>query len=157
MTQPTNEGSSDMTSGIDPDTIGPVDVATILFEGNQFNGDVAPALAQLHESGTARVLDLAFVRRDLDGSASIVEVDDADVGEAFERATGEQFTLLNDHDLEDIAVSLEPGSSALVIVWENTWLARFATAVRESRGQVLAQERIPRENVLRAIAALEEE
>lgn len=146
-----------MTSGIDPDTIGPVDVATILFEGNQFNGDVAPALAQLHESGTARILDLAFVRRDLDGSASIVEVDDADVGEAFERATGEQFALLNDHDLEDIAVSLEPGSSALVIVWENTWLARFATAVRESRGQVLAQERIPRENVLRAIAALEEE
>ena len=98
-----------MTSGIDPDTIGPVDVATILFEGNQFNGDVAPALAQLHESGTARILDLAFVRRDLDGAASIVEVDDADVGEAFERATGEQFALLNDHDLEDIAVSLEPG------------------------------------------------
>ena len=146
-----------MTSGIDPDSIGPVDVATILFDGNDFSGDVARELAGLHESGTARILDLAFVRRDVDGTASIIEVDDAGVAEAFENATGEQFDLLNDHDLEDIAQGLEPGSSALVMVWENTWLARFAKAVRESRGQVLAQERIPRENVLRAIAALDEE
>ena len=53
-----------MPAGLDVDTIGPVDVAVILFEGNKFNGDVAPALSDLNDSGTVRIIDLAFVRKD---------------------------------------------------------------------------------------------
>ena len=33
-----------MTDLPDPDTVGPVDVAVVLFEGNNFNGEVAPAI-----------------------------------------------------------------------------------------------------------------
>jgi len=146
-----------MPAGLEADSIGPVDVAVIAFDGNQFNGDVAPALAALHDSGTVRVIDLAFVRKEADGTTSFVEVGDADVAAAFERVNNTQFDLLSDEDLTEIADGLPPSSSAMVIVWENSWLARFATAVRESNGSVLALERIPRDSVLRAVAALDED
>jgi uncharacterized membrane protein len=146
-----------MPVGLEVESIGPVDVAVIMFEGNQFNGDVAPALADLHDSGTVRVIDVAFVVKDAEGDTAIVEVGDADVADAFERIGGAQFDLLNDEDLADIAEGLKPSSSALVIVWENSWAARFTTAVRESHGELIALERIPRENVMRAVAALDED
>ena len=146
-----------MPAGLDADTVGPVDVAVILFEKNQFNGDVAPALADLNDSGTVRIIDLAFVRKDEDESVSYAEVIDDQVAETFERLHGGQFDLLSDEDLNDIGGGLEAGSSALVVVWENTWAGRLAAAVRASHGQLISQDRIPREIVLRAIAALDEQ
>jgi uncharacterized membrane protein len=137
------------------DKIGPVDVAVILFEGNKFNGDVAPALAELNGNGTVRIIDLAFVRKDIDGTTAVVEADDAEVAGAFERIYDTQFDLLSDEDLDEITDELEPGSSALVIVWENTWAARISAAIRDSHGQMISEDRIPRQNVLRAIADLE--
>lgn len=146
-----------MPAGLDVDTIGPVDVAVILFEGNKFNGDVAPALTDLNDSGTVRIIDLAFVSKDNDESVSYAEMADVQVADAFERLNDEHFDLLSDGDLNEIAGGLEPGSSALVIVWENSWAGRLAAAIRASHGQLIMQERIPRETVLRAIAALDEE
>lgn len=146
-----------MPAGLDVDTIGPVDVAVILFEGNKFNGDVAPALSDLSDSGTVRIIDLAFVRKDDDESISYAEVADAQVADAFERLNDTQFDLLSDEDLNEIGAGLKAGSSALVIVWENSWAGRLAAAIRASHGQLISQDRIPRETVLRAIAALDEE
>ena len=146
-----------MPAGLDADTIGPVDVAVILFEGNKFNGDVAPALSDLNDSGTVRIIDLAFVRKDDDDSISYAEVADEQVADAFERLNDTQFDLLSDEDLNEIGAGLKPGSSALVIVWENSWAGRLAAAIRASHGQLISQDRIPRETVLRAIAALDEE
>jgi len=145
-----------MPAGLDADSVGPVDVAVILFEGNKFNGDVAPALAELNDSGTVRIIDFAFVRKETDGSASVVEAGDAEVAEAFD-FHGTQFDLLSEEDLIGIADGLEADSSALVIVWENRWAARLGAAVRASRGRLISQDRIPRETVLRAIADLDEE
>ena len=146
-----------MPAGLDADTIGPVDVAVILFGGNKFNGDVAPALSDLNDSGTVRIIDLAFVRKDDDDSISYAEVADEQVADAFERLNDTQFDLLSDEDLNEIGAGLKPGSSALVIVWENSWAGRLAAAIRASHGQLISQERIPRETVLQAIAALNEE
>jgi len=146
-----------MTVTLNPDQIGPVDVAVIAFEGNRFNGDVAPALQELNESGVVRIVDLAFVRKDEDGTVSAVEVEDAELADVFSTVYGDQFDLLSDEDLTEIGHSLDPSSSALVVVWENTWQARLAAAIRDSRGTLVEQERIPREIVLRAIAALDEE
>ena len=146
-----------MPVGLDADTIGPVDVAVILFEGNEFNGDVAPALSDLNDSGTVRIIDLAFVSKDDDESISYAEIADADVADAFERLHDANFDLLSDEDLNEIASGLKAGSSALVIVWENTWAGRIAAALRASHGQLIIQDRIPRETVLQAIAALDEE
>jgi hypothetical protein len=146
-----------MPAALQAESVGPVDVAVILLDGSEFNSDLAPALAELSDSGTVRVIDLAFVRKLADGSVSFAEVGDADIADAFERVAEAQFDLLSDADLTEIATGLEAGTSALVLVWENSWAGRFAAAVRASHGRLIAQDRIPRENVLRAIAALDEE
>jgi uncharacterized membrane protein len=138
------------------DSIGPVDVAIILFEGNEFNGDVAPAIAELQQNGTVRIIDIAFVIKDADGNGAVLELQDEGIAEAFESITEEQFELLSQEELDEIADTLEPNSSALVIVWENSWAARLGAAVRNSNGQVIVMERIPREAVEAAIAALNE-
>lgn len=144
-----------MPAGLDADRIGPVDVAVILFEGNKFNGDVAPALEDLNGNGTVRIIDLVFVRKDIDGTTAVVEAEDAEVAQAFERVADAHFDLLSDEDLAEITEELEPGSSAMVVVWENSWAARIAAAIRNSHGELISQDRIPRQNVLRAIADLE--
>ncbi|MFD5143341.1 DUF6325 family protein [Streptomyces sp. NPDC058401] len=138
------------------ESIGPVDVAVVTFDGNRFNGDVAPALRELQESGVVRILDLTFVRKERDGAVSVVELEDSEVADQFERVLGEEFDLLSDEDLETVAQGLEPESSALVVVWENAWATRLASAVRESDGRVLFMERVPRDGVERAVAALTE-
>jgi Family of unknown function (DUF6325) len=143
-----------MPALLDANAIGPVDVAVIRFEGSEFSGDVAPALSELDRSGTVHIIDLAFVRKEADESISYLEIDDAAVAKEFESLADSQFDLLNDEDLTKIADALEPDTAAMVVVWENSWAARLAAALRESHGQVVAQERIPRDAVLRAIAAL---
>jgi hypothetical protein len=146
-----------MSGTLQSEKIGPVDVAVIAFEGGEFNGGVAPALSDLQTSGTVQVIDLAFVRKDAEGATSIIELADECVSEEFNRISESQFDLLSEADLVDIANSLEPASAALVIVWENSWAARFASAIQECHGRVAMLERIPRENVERAITALEED
>lgn len=145
-----------MSGTLQSEKIGPVDVAVIAFEGSEFNTGVAPALTDLQASGTVHVIDLAFVRKDANGTTSIIELADASVSEAFDQITDSQFDLLSEADLTDIAGGLEPSSAAMVIVWENSWATRFASAIREGHGRVAMLERIPRENVERAITALEE-
>lgn len=145
-----------MPADLEADSVGPVDVAVILFEGNKFSGDIAPALAELNDSGTVRIIDFAFVHKETDGSASVVEAGDAELAKEF-NFPGAQFDLLSEEDLAGIAGELEADSSALVIVWENRWATRLAAAVRTSHGRLISQDRIPRETVLRAIAALDEE
>ncbi len=145
-----------MAGLLQADRIGPVDVAVIAFDGSDLSGDIAPALLDLQASGTVNVIDLAFVRKDADGSTAIVEVADDTVAAAFDQIADSQFDLLSEADLTDLARGLEPESAAMVVVWENSWAARFASAVRQSHGRVAMLERIPHENVERAITALEE-
>src|ERR1700722_5554961 len=103
-----------MSGTLQSEKIGPVDVAVIAFEGDDFNTEVAPALSRLQASGTVQVIDLAFVRKDADGSTSIVELADEGVSEEFDQITESQFDLLSEADLTDIANGLEPSSAAMV-------------------------------------------
>ena len=143
-----------MSETLQSEKIGPVDVAVIAFEGDDINGAVAPALTDLQATGTVQVIDLAFVRKDDNGTISIIELVDERVDHAFDRVMEAQFDLLSEADLTDIASGLEPSTAAMVIVWENSWAARFASAIAECQGRVAMLERIPRENVQRALAAL---
>ncbi|MFI6940358.1 DUF6325 family protein [Streptomyces sp. NPDC050418] len=144
-----------MPSGLNVDTIGPVDVAVITFEGNRFNGEVAPALRELQQSGTVRVLDLSFVRKGADGSVEIVELGDAEVEEDFHHVAETPFDLFSDEDLHSIADGLPELSSALVVAWENSWAARLGTAIRDSHGELRLFERIDRDTVTAAVTALD--
>jgi uncharacterized membrane protein len=140
----------------DEEFLGPVELAVIAFPGSNFNGGVAPALAELVEQGTIRILDLVFVRKDEDGSMIGLELEDiGDEAGPFDDLDGESGGLLSDEDLEMAAELLEPGSAAVLIVWENTWARTVVTAIAESGGVLVAHDRIDAETVNLALASLE--
>ena len=132
--------------------IGPVEYAVIAFPGNKFSGEIAPALAELIEAGTIRIIDLAFVGKDADGNVLSFEMTDLeeDVRQALEGAGVDASGLLNEDDLNAAAEELEPNSSALLIVWEDVWATKLAQAVRNADGVILDFERIPHDVVVEA-------
>ena len=129
--------------------IGPVDYAVIAFPGNRFRGEIGPALAELVEAGTIRIIDIAFAGKNADGDAIAFELTelDPDVQEGLEKAGVEVGGLLNDDDLMDIAARLEPNSSGALIVWENVWARKVAQAMRDAGGELVAFERVPHDVV----------
>jgi hypothetical protein len=133
--------------------IGPVEYLVVAFPGNQFNGEVAPALRELIDNGTIRVLDLAFVLKDEDGNVVGAELEDAgsEVMQAFDSLAIERGGLLNDDDLQDIGDALDPNSSAAILVWEDLWASRLADAIADSGGVMVDIQRIPREVVQAAL------
>lgn len=133
--------------------IGPVEYLVVAFPGNQFNGEVAPALRELIDNGTIRVLDLAFVLKDEDGNVVGAELEDAgsEVMQAFDTLAIERGGLLNDDDLQDIGDALDPNSSAAILVWEDLWASRLADAIADSGGVMVDIQRIPREVVQAAL------
>jgi hypothetical protein len=142
-----------------PVGIGPVDYVLIEFPGSQFNGQIAPNLVELVDDGTIRLLDLVFVHKTVDGDIESIELADAAPVEAGDLADIEvgYAGLLSDEDLDAAADVLEPGSSALLLVWENTWAAPLATAIRESGGQLVASGRIPINAILGALESAVED
>jgi hypothetical protein len=133
--------------------IGPVEYLVVAFPGNKFNGEVAPALRELIDNGTIRVLDLAFVLKDEDGNVVGAELEDAgsEVMQAFESLAIERGGLLNDDDLQDIGDALDPNSSAAILVWEDLWATRLADAIADSGGVMVDIQRIPRDVVQAAL------
>jgi hypothetical protein len=129
--------------------VGPVDYLIVAFPGNEFRGEIAPALADLVESETIRIIDLAFVGKDGEGNVAAFELTDIDpeVREGFEKAGVEVNGLFNEDDLAAAGEELEPNSSAALLVWENVWARNVAQAMRDAGGEVLDFERIPHEVV----------
>ena len=125
------------------------------FPGSAFNGEMAPALRDLIERDVIRVLDLLVLKKDSDGSIEAFELSDLDEEEIGELRTyeAELAMLLSEDDVNALATAIEPGSSAAVLVWENTWAAPFAAAVRRSGGQLVASGRIPIQALLASIEA----
>ena len=134
-------------------TVGPVEYVVVAFPGNKFTGNIAPALADLVEAGTIRVMDLAFVTKDEEGNVLGFELTDLDDDEArvFDGLGGDGLDLISAEDLHAVGEELEPNSSAAMLVWENTWATKFAEAIREADGDVLDHDRIPHDVVQAAI------
>jgi uncharacterized protein DUF6325 len=136
--------------------MGPIDYILVEWPGRQPNGEVAPHLVDLVDRGLIRILDLAFVAKDEDGTVAGLELADLGDGAAeLEVFEGASSGLLSDDDLTEAAGALEPGTAAALLVFENTWAAPFAAAVRRSGGQLVASGRIPVEDVLAALDAAE--
>ena len=129
--------------------IGPVDYAIIAFPGNKFTGEIAPAIEDLVEAGTIRIIDIAFVGKDENGGAVAFELTELDpkVQEGLENLGIEVGGLLNEDDLMSTAEELEPNTSAALLVWENVWARNVAQAMRDAGGELLAFERLPHEIV----------
>ena len=133
-------------------SIGPVEYIVVGFPGNEFNGDIAPELAKLVESGTIRLLDLVFIAKDGEGDVVAVEFDEHDALEAFGTIDGEVGGIISQDDIEHAAEALEPNSSAALLIWEDTWAAPFAAALRDSGGVLIEGGRIPHDLIEPALA-----
>jgi uncharacterized membrane protein len=137
------------------DELGPVDWIVVEFPGTKLTGEIAPILTDYVDRGLIRILDLLFLVKDADGSFEAFEatdLEDTEIGElrAFET---EIAMLLSEQDVKDLAETIEPGSSAAVLVWENVWAAPFGAAVRHAGGQLAASGRIPIQAVIAAVEA----
>jgi hypothetical protein len=146
-----------MTESIDE--LGPVDYLVIEFPGSKFNGEIAPALVDLVDRGVVRVLDLLLIRKEADNSFDAFEIADDEAGELGElrRLEADLAEVLSADDVANVAEALEPGSTAALLVYENRWAAPFASAVRRSGGQLVANGRIPIQALLASLQADEEQ
>ena len=111
-------------------SIGPVEYMVVAFPGNKFTGQIAPALAELVESNTIRIIDLAFVAKDADGSIAAFELSDLDpdIAALFDPTGAAAGGLFNEDDLASAGEELEPNSSAALLVWEDVWATKLADA-----------------------------
>ena len=142
---------------IDVDEIGPVDYLVVGFPADKanFSGEMASELKTLIDSNTIRVLALVMITKDEDGSVEATELRDADDSEIGElRALEHDLAiLLAEEDIDEIGETLQPGSAAAVLVWENTWAAPFGSAVRRSGGELLGSGRIATQALVAAVEA----
>jgi hypothetical protein len=142
---------------INVDELGPVDYLVVGFPADQanFSGEMASELTGLIDSNTIRVLDLVILTKGDDGSVEASELRDVDESEVGQLRELERdlAVLLAEEDVEEIGASLEPGSAAMVLVWENTWAAPFGSAIRRSGGQLVTSGRIPTQALIAAVDA----
>ena len=138
----------------DLDEMGPIDYIVVEFPGNRMTGEGLPLLVDLVDRGIIRILDLVFIRKELDGSVTGVAIADLDSDGVLDMAVfeGASSGLLDSDEIEDAGSVIQPGSSAGVLVYENVWAGPFAAALRRGGGQLVASGRIP---VQAALAALD--
>jgi uncharacterized membrane protein len=137
--------------------MGPIDYVVLEWNGEQPDaGEVQPLLLDLVDRGIIRILDIAFLAKDEDGSVSGIDIGDLkQVAAAFAEFEGASSGLLGFDDLQEAAAALDPGTSAAVLVWENRWAAPVAAALRRSGGQLVASGRLPIQAIIAALDAVE--
>ena len=135
-------------------SIGPVEYVIIGFPDNKFTGQIAPALIKLVDDGLINIIDLTFICKDDDGNVAVIEYDAVEELAAFAGLDAEIGGILTDEDIEHAAISLDPGTSAALLIWEDAWAAPFAEAVRGANGIILEGARVPHEFVEAAVEAL---
>ena len=137
--------------------LGPIDYLVVEWPaGKQPSGEGLPLLVDLVDRGIIRVLDIAFVRKEDDGTVVGLDLSEFDGDPVLTMFEGASSGLLGDDDYSEAGAALEPGCAAALLVYENTWAAPFATALRRSGAQLVANGRIPVNALLGALDELDE-
>lgn len=142
---------------VNVEELGPVDRLVVGFPAKNanFSGEMASELKALIDSDTVRLMDLVILMKSDGGTVEASELCDADNNEVGELRALERdlAALLTEQDVEEIGLSLEPGSTAAVLVWENTWSPPLGSAIRRSGGQLVTSGRIPTQAPVAAVEA----
>jgi hypothetical protein len=143
-----------MTS-TDIDELGPVDYLVVEFPPGRshFTGEMAQELGKLVDAKLIRLLDLLILQKDADGTIEALEINDLDELDDLRVAETQLADLLAYDDVVNLAAAMDPGTTAGVLVWENSWAAPFASAARRSGGQLIASGRIPIQAIAAALEA----
>ncbi|GAD86786.1 DUF6325 family protein [Nocardia asteroides] len=133
--------------------LGPVDFLVLTFPGTTVDDAVTDALAEVVGNGLVTLLDLIVLTMDEAGVVTELEIEDDLTEVGLTGLTAADIDLVSDADVEVVRTSMAPGSTAAILVFEQTWAARLATAVRDSRGEVALHVQVPRDAVETAVAA----
>jgi hypothetical protein len=122
----------------------PLEYALIAFESAKFSGKIVPELVDLAQRGVVRFVDIAFIQKDADGSIRTLELNDLDpeLYEAFVPIGEHVSSLFTNDDLEIAASKLPEDSAAMLILWENLWVAGLRAAVRDAGGELVERIQI---------------
>jgi len=112
-------------------------------------------IVDLVDRGIIRLLDIAFMSKEADGTVTALDLDNLGADGPFAAFEGASSGLIDQEDLADAAESLSPGDSAAVLIWENRWAAPIAIALRRSGGQLVDTGRVPVQALLASLDALE--
>jgi len=142
----------------DPDVHGPVDFVLIEFPVDRLTGRTAEALLDLVDRDIVTLYDVLVIGKDDDGTVYALDLDEAAAGRlgGFADLAWVRSGLLSEEDMREAAGAMEPGTLAVLLVYENTWARAFVAAARESGGELIAGGRIPAQDVIDDLAALEE-
>ena len=137
------------------DELGPVDYIVVEFPAGKsnFTGEMAKELLALVDSGTIRVIDVLILTKNEDGTVDAMELSDIEELGELQAVEAQLAELLAADDVENLAAAMDPGSTAGVLIWENLWAVPFASAVRHSGGQLIANGRIPIQAIIASIEA----
>jgi len=127
-------------------SLGPIELLVVKFPGNRFTGEIAPALAELVEGGLIRVIDILFVYKDEASEMSVLEINDLadDDYRQFDPVVADLTGMLTPEDAQSLSASFEPNSSAVIMLFENTWATKFRDTMVRANGELVLNERIPR-------------
>lgn len=138
------------------DVHGPIDFVLLEFPGDRPLEASAEALAAIVDSGVVSLYDILAIRKESDGSFSGLDLADlGEAGVAYSAFTGARSGLLGDDDAAAAAEAMEPGTVAVLIVYENSWARPFVAAAMDAGGQMIASERIPAQDVMAALDAMD--
>jgi hypothetical protein len=122
-------------------------------ETANFTGEMAAELLKLVDAGTIRVVDMLILAKDENGELEAMELSDFDNLGDMQKLEAQLAELLAEDDVINLGAAMEPGSTAGVLIYENLWAAPFASAVRRSGGQLIADGRIPIQAIIAAVEA----
>jgi hypothetical protein len=136
-------------------SLGPIELLVVRFPGNQFRGEIIPALKELVEGRIIRIVDILFLHKGPDGRLTVLEINDleAEMFGLFDPVVADVSGLLSREDAEQLGNTIENNSSAALMLFEHTWATRLADALRDAQGELVLSERIPRVVIDELLAA----
>jgi len=156
--------------------MGPVQILTLVFDGNHFKGEILPELERLKTLGVIRVIDLLFVRKDSMGAVATLTATDLDweeaanfgamvgglIGWGVAGAEGAELGWIagaadsaGGHSLDEehefaLVQSIPNNSSAALVLVEHVWAKPLRAAIRRANGVEVANEWLRPDDLIRS-------
>ena len=149
-----------MTAGSQPgseDVLGPVDFLAIEFPGGQLTAAGFERLLSLANDGVVDILDMEFITKDTDSKSKKIDAWEFAVpgGVDLSAWAGASSGLLDDSDVTEIAAAMQPGSVAVVVIYENRWALGLVDAWRRDGARLIASGGLSPDDIVAALDATE--
>ena len=138
-------------------SIGPLEFVVIGCKGNQFTSEIVPELNSIQEKGLIRVVDLFFVRKDVNGTVTVLEVHDLNDEElaAFDPIKDDLMGLFTPEDIVLLTETIPAGTSAVIVLLEHAWIVRLNEGLNRAGAVLLAGGMVPQASMEQLEAELE--